>query len=364
MACCRLNSLSTTLLATLGAFIFITITARAGDIVLSLEEPTANSTYTGVANIRGWVVGSVGINRVELYVDGAFKTNIPAGGRRSDVGDAYPGYPNSADSGFSMAFNYSGLAAGQHTVRIQAVDQEGTVENSSTTFNVTRLDNSFITDPSRISLNGATISHDSNRSIFINNMAADGKTYDIRLDWRTAMQGYAITQIVPTGGQAQDFSGNYQFTGSLTNDSCSIEPTTNIDGSLILNQSGNQLSGNVGNYSVSGAVDTLGNFLLNSPVAQEDVENPACKLQSYLAQQGNFISENSILSFNYQLVGNDSSCSFECSVQYGGTIKKLSNTTATRMNSVDSSLQNAFAPDLQKLLDRVKERLGRAGIPH
>jgi hypothetical protein len=119
----RFKSLIFAFLATSG--VVSTSMAWAGDIVLALEEPAANSTYTGVANIRGWVVGSAGINRVELSIDGELKTNIPVGGRRTDVGGAYLSYPDSSNSGFSMAFNYSNLASGQHAVLVRAIDREG-----------------------------------------------------------------------------------------------------------------------------------------------------------------------------------------------------------------------------------------------
>ncbi len=141
----------------------------AGDIVLSLEEPTVNSTYSGVANIRGWVVGSAGIERVELYVDGALATNVPSGGLRPDIGAAYPSYPDSSKSGFSMAFNYSNLAAGQHTVSVRAVDKSGAVEDASATFSVARFDNPFIDDAAKVSLDGATVSLDG-QAIVINNL--------------------------------------------------------------------------------------------------------------------------------------------------------------------------------------------------
>jgi hypothetical protein len=316
------------------AFAFLVSTAWAGDIVLSLEEPVADSTYSGVANIRGWVVGSAGINRVELYVDGELKTNIPVGGRRADVGDAYPDYPNSANSGFSMAFNYSGLSAGPHTISVRAIDQEQTVKDSSAAFSVTRFDNSYISDASRISLNGATVSHDSGRTIFINNMTADGKTYDIRLDWRTAIQGYAISQIIPTGedGQNPDFSGTYQFTTDLVNEPpCFTESLPNSNGTLTLNQSGAQLSGNIGGLSVSGAVDEQGNFSLISPVA-EQVFDDNCKLQGYVAQQGNFINNNITLSYSYQLIGSAESCSGQCVDQYQGVIQKTSTVSIKTSN--------------------------------
>jgi uncharacterized membrane protein len=64
---------------------------------------------------------------------------------------------------------------------------------------VTRFDNPFISNPASVNLDAATVSHDS-RSIVINNITVDGKTYDLRLDWRTAIQNYTITQIVLTGG--------------------------------------------------------------------------------------------------------------------------------------------------------------------
>ena len=324
---------------------FLVSTVWAGDIVLSLEEPVANSTYSGVANIRGWVVGSAGINRVELYVDGVFKTNIPVGGRRADVGDAYPDYPDSANSGFSMAFPYSGLSAGQHTISVRGVDQEQTTKDSSAAFNVARFDNSYISDASLISLNGATVSHDSGRTIFINNMTADGKTYDIRLDWRTEMQGYAISQIIPTGegGQAPDFSGTYQFTTSLVNDPpCFTQSLPNSNGTLTLNQSGDQLSGNIGSLLVSGAVDEQGNFSLISPVA-EQVFDDNCKLQGYVAQQGNFINNNIKLSFIYQLIGSSESCSGQCVDQYQGAIQKASTVS---IKTSDHSAQPAISGNI------------------
>jgi hypothetical protein len=190
-----LKSATSTVMVTIG----MGASVLAGDIVLTLEEPIANNTYTGIANVRGWVVGSKGINRVELYVNGELKTNIPIGGLRTDVGNQYPNYPNSSNSGYSMAFNYSGLPAGQHSIIVRAIDSEGSFKDSFAMFNVTRFDNSYISNPASVSLNGATISND-NQTIFISNMTADGKRYDIRLDWRTAVQGYTITQIIPTGG--------------------------------------------------------------------------------------------------------------------------------------------------------------------
>ncbi|MEE4377846.1 MAG: hypothetical protein V2J55_10100 [Candidatus Competibacteraceae bacterium] len=166
------------------------------DIILTVEEPLDASVYSGVSNIRGWAIAPLGIERIELLINGEFLTNIPSGGRRSDVGDAFPGFPNSDESGFAMAFNYSNLMAGQNNITLRAVDKNNDTNEVSVTFNTTRFTNSFINDSTKISLANASISNN-NSSIFVDNMTADGQNYDVRFDWRTATQGFAITQITP-----------------------------------------------------------------------------------------------------------------------------------------------------------------------
>lgn len=293
----------------------------AGEIELLLEEPIANSTYSGVANIRGWVVGSAGIDRVELYVDGELKTNIPSGGLRSDVGNAYPSYPNSANAGFSMAFNYSNLAAGQHTVSVRAVDKSGATEDRSVTFSVARFDNPFIDDPAKISLDGATVSRDG-QAIVIDNLTADGKTYDVRLDWRTAIQGYAISQITPTGSPppAGDFSGTYEYSLTLVSNTCPTQLEPNIVNTLTLKQSGTQLTGTDGytKAPLTGTIDAQGNFTFATTT---QIDMPPCKIEQKSDGSGNLIGETIAIDTSIKTLG---SCpqTIECAVGYQGTVKK------------------------------------------
>ncbi len=177
---------------TVGILVIVAGGAWAGEIVLRLEEPTSGSIYSGVANIRGWVVGSRGINRVELYIDGAYESNIPVGGRRTDVGNDYPTYPNSADSGFSMAFNYSEKVAGTHSILVRAFDQDNASKEETRLFVVTRFDNPYANNAS---LNDANVAESNGKTIVINGMTVDGKSYNARLDWRTEIQGYAFSEI-------------------------------------------------------------------------------------------------------------------------------------------------------------------------
>ncbi|MEZ5584915.1 MAG: matrixin family metalloprotease [Candidatus Competibacteraceae bacterium] len=163
-------------------------------IVMQLEEPVAGEAKTGVANLRGWAVALGGINRVELTVDGVSRGNIPIGGRRVDVADDFPTYPNAAESGFSMAFNYSELSAGNHNVVVRAFDNVGNSLQQAATFTVVRFDNSFIGNPASVSLSNATINNN-DPSITILNLQAEGQFYDVIMQWRTATQSFEIIQI-------------------------------------------------------------------------------------------------------------------------------------------------------------------------
>jgi hypothetical protein len=179
-------------------------------IILTLEEPGSDSVYSGVGNIRGWAVAPQGIQRIELSIDGVYRTDIPSGGLRTDVGDAYPTYPHADASGFSMAFNYSNLAPGPHTLTVRAIDGRDDDRTATVTFNVARFDSSFVNDPGRVSLNGANV-RDDGRSILIDNLLVEGKRYNLRLGWRTAAQGFAISEIAASAGS----SGPSSVTGAL-----------------------------------------------------------------------------------------------------------------------------------------------------
>ncbi|MGB5064145.1 MAG: hypothetical protein WBQ37_10325, partial [Candidatus Competibacter sp.] len=150
--------------------------------------------YSGIANVRGWAVAPQGLQRIELYLDGALQGNIPLGGRRADVGGAYSSYPGSADSGFAMAFNYSTLTVGAHTLTVRAIDAAGAARDTSATVNVVRFANSYMPDPAAVNLDRATLSQTGN-TFTIHNLMAEGQSYTIRLAWSPATQGFAIDQI-------------------------------------------------------------------------------------------------------------------------------------------------------------------------
>ena len=165
-----------------------------GVLKVALEEPVKGQVHTGVGNLRGWAVASEGITKVEILVDGVLAFEAPYGGERGDVGGAFPDVAGSSESGFSLAYNYSSLSAGPHTITAVAHNALGETKESAARFEVVRFDSPFIADPNAVNLNNAscTVSSD---EISIVDALVEGSVYDLRLKWRTAEQGFEIIEI-------------------------------------------------------------------------------------------------------------------------------------------------------------------------
>ncbi|MGB1958460.1 MAG: reprolysin-like metallopeptidase [Luminiphilus sp.] len=161
---------------------------------LALEEPVAGSVYSGVGNLRGWSVATVGIDRIEIWFDGVYAFDAPYGGARGDVGNIFPDIDNSSSSGFSLAWNYSNMAPGEHVITARAYNQNGQFTESSSTFTVTRFHKPFLGAGDQVDLSEAQCSV-SDSQISLGDAVIDGKVYDILLDWRTAAQDFQIIEI-------------------------------------------------------------------------------------------------------------------------------------------------------------------------
>jgi hypothetical protein len=168
--------------------------ADPGVLEVALEEPIEGQVHTGVGNLRGWAVASEGITKVEILIDGVLAFEAPYGGSRGDVGGAFPDVEGASESGFSLAYNYSGLAAGPHTVTAVAYNALGETKESSASFEVVRFDSPFIADPNAVNLNSGscTVSSD---EISITDARIEGALLDLVLKWRTAEQGFEIVEI-------------------------------------------------------------------------------------------------------------------------------------------------------------------------
>ena len=165
---------------------------------IALEEPVEGEIHTGVGNLRGWAVGDAGIDKVEMWIDDVYAFDVPYGGPRGDVGNVFPDIAGSSESGFSMAYAYSGLTAGEHTAKAIAYDADGSVTESAISFSVVKFEESFIADPNAVDLNNASCSV-SGDEVSVVDAVVSGDPVDMLLKWRTAEQGFEIIEIHGSG---------------------------------------------------------------------------------------------------------------------------------------------------------------------
>jgi len=163
---------------------------------VAIEEPVAGGMHSGIGMIRGWAVSSDPIERVEVFVDGEYLFDIPYGGARQDVGSIFEEIPNSEQSGYASAVNFSGLDKGDHDLVIRVTDRFGSVVERSVEFGVTRFEKSYISVDDYVELGWASISA-LGRSISITGAWIGEQTYDITLEWRPESQKFEVTSIKP-----------------------------------------------------------------------------------------------------------------------------------------------------------------------
>ena len=164
------------------------------DIRLSVDEPSLGGIHTGIGNVRGWAISSNKIDRLEIFIDGAYQFDIPHGGARSDVGNAFPEIENAALSGYSAAVNYNNLSPGEHELIVRATDSFGSTIERTIDFEVIRFEKSFIgaTDAFELGWAGLTAL---GRSVNIYGAQIDGALYNLTLQWRTNTQSFEIIRI-------------------------------------------------------------------------------------------------------------------------------------------------------------------------
>ena len=89
---------------------------------MDINDPVNNSkNLSGSLKVRGWALNDSGIKEVKVYINDKFIQNATIGLSRSDVDKAYPGYFNGDKSGYETNINISGLAEGNHRIKVVAI---------------------------------------------------------------------------------------------------------------------------------------------------------------------------------------------------------------------------------------------------
>jgi hypothetical protein len=162
---------------------------REGDLpVAVLENPVDGRVVSGILPIYGWALDKKGITAVELFIDDQWIANVPYGGTRNDVKTAYPDYPGAENSGFAMIFNYSVLTSGDHSIRVRVHNQDGLAKDLDARVTVKKFHGEFV---EKVAPKQRRLNH--------NVVTVDGinKTYDIKIDWSNASQGFEIIDVIP-----------------------------------------------------------------------------------------------------------------------------------------------------------------------
>ncbi len=169
-----------------------------GDAIrVQLEEPMDGASYASVSNVRGWAVGPAPIVQVALFIDGEHFQNLPTGAVRRDVAAAFPHFADALTAGFSAAYNYGNLDAGEHTFLVRAVDANGDTAEAGATFTSARFQQSFVAQSSAgspVGFDDAAFSG-SGSGIHIDRLRVGDSNYDVDLTWRTAKQGFEFSAI-------------------------------------------------------------------------------------------------------------------------------------------------------------------------
>ena len=175
-------------------FYVVEFDTPAATSALALEEPANGEIYSGIGNLRGWALSTEGVEEIKVFIDGEYAFNAPSGGPRGDVAAAFPDVEGASESGFSLAFAYSSLGAGEHTIRVESVDGFGNVTERSATFTVVAFDNPFIGPQQTVDFSSAVFATEGDE-IRVQNAELDGAVYDFTLKWRSAEQGLEIIQV-------------------------------------------------------------------------------------------------------------------------------------------------------------------------
>lgn len=276
-------------------------------IVLTLEEPKAGMTYQGVANLRGWAVAPIPLDRIEAQIDNGEILRVPLGGNRDDVlsDPTYGTYPNAEKAGFSMALNYGDYDAGNHNLSIRAYDINGDWREHNVAFQIVSFSDTWIETPSEsviLDPQSAAVQRVDDSSFEVQGLIVKGLPYDLTLRWRTEQQGFAIESIkvkdivdVSKYKSDQDYTVDYSKNISLAPEKTMTLKLANITEDGNKNDQGDGINEAKSNFIVKLPVlsDIQGVFIVeNMTIASEFGPNDILVFQDIIDDEGDGYADN------------------------------------------------------------------------
>ena len=169
------------------------------NLKITLETPNYDSSIGQIGQIRGWSFHPNQIvDIVEIYIDGEFYSEVPVGGQRNDVYNAFPNGVNSRYSGWAQTVNFKDFTEGYHDLEIRAYTTAGTYNSVTGSFCVEKVPGgNFISDPSTIDFKSMEMFHMAKNALLLQKITIDGEFYNMELHWDTATQGFIVEQVEP-----------------------------------------------------------------------------------------------------------------------------------------------------------------------
>lgn len=104
-------------------------------VMVDIDTPSPNGTYSGQFVLNGWAVGGNGpITSVQLSLDGSVLGLANYGDSRPDVQASFPGNPNGSGVGWHSNLSTLGLTNGTHNLTATATDSTGATNSTTQTF--------------------------------------------------------------------------------------------------------------------------------------------------------------------------------------------------------------------------------------
>lgn len=182
-----------TLLLSLLLALSLSVSAKT---LLKIEEPSFDAVKQGVSTLRGWAVGDEPIVQIVYFIDGVYQGEIPYGGIREDIGEAFGDkYPNANKSGYAMAIYWGAYSnEEEHLLEVAAVTWSGTTVWREVTFNVTRFNEGDW--HKNVGLEFTYFKPNEDNSFTLKGIAIGGTFYQgVTFEWSDATQGFIIVDI-------------------------------------------------------------------------------------------------------------------------------------------------------------------------
>ncbi|MBU5488237.1 N-acetylmuramoyl-L-alanine amidase [Clostridium sp. MSJ-8] len=112
-----------------------TITIRKKDNITTIDAPNVNYVEgSDCILVKGWALNGSGVKKINIYIDGVLKGTTITNQSREDVNIKFPGYIGGAKSGYLTNVNLGGLKVGKHTLKVEPIGYDGTIQEANVEF--------------------------------------------------------------------------------------------------------------------------------------------------------------------------------------------------------------------------------------